>query len=472
MARRLSLALLLCGASLAHGQGTRLSIYAPSDFEPEMFASANDTLTRSDLPGYASVRERITLDLARGINAVRFAEVPRKLDAASVTLAPINPPKTLRILSQQFENDVVNPARLLDLYIGRRIQLDTSGRSGERVVGTLLGVAEGVTLKTDDGQVRTYREYASITFADIPGGLITRPSLIWQVDSPDVAFQAAELSYLTAGISWWADYTVTLAAGPKCRATVTAWANIANASGKSFSNATIELKHARAQMFKGRSGTAQAETFALERPTDLPTGSVRQLPLLPPAQDYACERVVALESSPAWRPSAPITKEPDPASTSAGALRQLRVLSLNQGGRSIILPSGRLRLQQQRENGAIDLLAWDRIKPRGRDNMMKIDLAREDAISITRKVNDFALDAAAGVMEEAIELKLSNAPAEPTEIRVKENLYRWRSWAVSNASLPFERVSANAIEFKLTLGAKANAEIRFVVRYRFTPPSS
>jgi hypothetical protein len=460
-------AALLCGAVLA--DDTRLSIYAPADFEPDVFEPANETLARSDLPGYALVRENITLDLARGINSVRFDQVSRKLDPSSVTLAPVDAPVALKILSQQFENDVVNPARLLDLYVGRRIQLDTTGRNSERLVGTLLGVNEGVTLQTDDGQVRTFREYAGITFADIPGGLITRPSLIWQIDSPAVAFQVAELSYLTSGLSWWADYTVTLAPGEQCKARLSAWANIANASGRSFADAQVELVHARAQLLKARSGTPQSQSFSLDRSTDLPTGSVKQLPLLPPQREYPCERVLALESSPTWRPSAPITTASATDATTAGALKQLRILNLSDGGRSITLPGGRVRVQQTGADGALSVAAWDRVSASARANVLKIELGTVDDVKISRKINDFSLDEVNGTLQEAIQLDLSNSSDVTQTLRVRENLYRWRSWAIPEASMPFERISASAIEFKVELAAKAKREIRLVVRYQWSP---
>lgn len=463
-----SLALALASFA-AQADDTRLAIYAPADFEPDVFETANQTLSRADLPGYALVRENITLDLARGINSVRFDQVSRKLDPSSVTLAPVEAPQALKILSQQFENDVVNPARLLDLYVGRRIQLDTTGRNSERIVGTLLGVNDGVTLQTDDGQVRTFREYAGITFADIPGGLITRPSLIWQIDSPAVSFQAAELSYLTTGLSWWADYTVTLAQGAECQARLSAWANVANASGRSFSDAQIELVHARAQLLKARSGTPQSQSFPLDRSTDLPTGSIKQLPLLPPQREYPCERVLALESSPTWRPSAPITEPSAADATTAGALKQLRILNLNDGGPSITLPGGRVRVQQTDKSGTLSVAAWDRVNASARANVLKIELGAVDEVRISRKINDFSLDDAGGTLQEAIQLNLSNGTDVAQTLRVRENLYRWRNWAIPEASLPFERISASAIEFKVELAAKAEREIRLVVRYRWSP---
>lgn len=462
---------LLFVNSLAQAQGARLAIYAPIDFAPEVFESANDTLARSDLPGYASVREQITLDLARGVNSVRFDQMPRKLDASSVTLSPLNPPKTLKILSQQFENDVVNPSRLLDLYIGRRIQLDTAGIASERLVGTLLGVSDGVTLQTDSGQVRTIREYAGITFADIPGGLVTRPSLIWQIDSPEVTFQAAELTYLTAGMSWWADYTITLKAGTECNARLGAWANIANASGRSFTNATIELVQARNNLTMARVDASPARTYSLERSTDLPTGSVKQLPLLPPQREYPCERVFALECSPTWKASAPITDAPTGDSTSAGAQLQLRVMRLNADGPNVMLPGGRIRVQQEGSVGTLNLIAWERVKQSSRANMLSVDLGLNDDIQIRRRVNDFAHDEAGAALEEAIALEVTNSSDARAEVRVRENLYRWRTWSITESSLPFERVSASAIEFKVSLKPNERQEIRFVVRYRWTPSS-
>jgi hypothetical protein len=401
------------------------------------------------------------------VNSVRFSEAPIKLDPSSVSLRPVDPPPGLRILSQQFENDVVTPKRLLGLYVGRRIQIDSNSSRGERVVGELIGVADGVTIKLDDGQVRTYRDYAQITFADIPGGLITRPSLIWQIESPDVAFQTAELTYLSAGISWWADYTVTLNRAPRCSARVNGWVNVANASGRSFANATLELVHARAKLLDARSGSPQAQSFPLPRPTDLPTGAIKQLPLLDGGLTARpCAEVFALESSPVWKPSAPILDAPEPSSSAAGALKQLRIATLGESRDA--LPGGRVRVQLEQPNGSLNLIGWDRLKA-SRAADFKVELGRDELIRIERSVNDFALDAATGVLEEAITLTLNNASPETADLRVREHLYRWRNWSIPQADRAFERVGPTTIEFALKLKAGASTSVRLVARYQFTP---
>ena len=48
--------------------------------------------------------------------------------------------------------------------------------------------------------------YSAVKFPELPGGLITQPTLVWELDSPVGGTQRARVTYQTGGITWWADY--------------------------------------------------------------------------------------------------------------------------------------------------------------------------------------------------------------------------------------------------------------------------
>jgi len=54
-----------------------------------------------------------------------------------------------------------------------------------------------------------------IEFPQLPEGLITKPTLVWEIESQDKDEHLIELSYLTRGISWRADYVANISRDEK-----------------------------------------------------------------------------------------------------------------------------------------------------------------------------------------------------------------------------------------------------------------
>jgi len=76
-----------------------------------------------------------------------------------------------------------------------------------------------------------------------------------------------------------------------------------------------------------------------------------------------------------------------------------------------------------------------------------------------------SVDQRANVMTESFEIELSNAKEEPQEVIVRETLYRWRNWEITEHSEPFEKLDANTIEFKVEIPAEGSRTIDYTVRY-------
>ena len=83
-----------------------------------------------------------------------------------------------------------------------------------------------------------------------------------------------------------------------------------------------------------------------------------------------------------------------------------------------------------------------------------------------RKQLDFRIDTAAHWIEEDIEVTLRNQkPGEPVTVQVRENLYRWSNWTVLRKSQEFTREDSRTIVFPMRVAAKAQATLRYTVRY-------
>src|SRR2546425_9250905 len=82
--------------------------------------SVNITVYNSNL---GLVRETRRLTLPAGRIALRFADVTAQIRPETVHLASVTAPSSLRILEQNYQYDLLNPAKLMDKYVGKEVTL-------------------------------------------------------------------------------------------------------------------------------------------------------------------------------------------------------------------------------------------------------------------------------------------------------------------------------------------------------------
>ena len=88
------------------------------------------------------------------------------------------------MLEQNFQFDLVSTDKLLQRYVDRPIVVDqVRGQATESFGGTLLSTQGGLVLKRDDGSVQILPHNAGVKLPSLPGGLITRPTLVWDVSA-------------------------------------------------------------------------------------------------------------------------------------------------------------------------------------------------------------------------------------------------------------------------------------------------
>lgn len=76
-----------------------------------------------DSPGFALVRQTLSLDLRAGENEVRTAAITRNLDPASVILRSSSGGSEWRVNAQEFRNEPLSEADVLTKYVGQTCPL-------------------------------------------------------------------------------------------------------------------------------------------------------------------------------------------------------------------------------------------------------------------------------------------------------------------------------------------------------------
>jgi hypothetical protein len=487
-----ALALLSGAGAEVAGQpgtpGTALTIYS-SAAPGAISLEAMRTPGRGALPGYGVVRQERDLDFGKGRNAVRFSDVAALIDPTTVVFESLTDAKGTTVLEQNYQFDLVSTDKLLQRYVDRPIVVDqVRGQGTESFSGTLLSTQGGLVLKRDDGSVK---------LPSLPGGLITRPTLVWDVSAQRAGTHRTRVSYQTQGLTWWADYNVTYAEGASangCSLDIGAWVSIVNQSGASYTDAKLKLvagevhrvsrgavypqsvaaKRSMANEAAAAPGFSEKSFFeyhlyTLGRPSTLPDNSTKQIELFPAARRVPCEKVLVYYG----QAGADYGFLPSPATDRNFGVQgnrkvdvylQFRNSEANNMG--MPLPAGRMRVSKlDPADQTLEFVGEDAIAHTPRNEKVQLTLGSAFDVVGERRQVDFRVDTSRKTMTEEIEVKVRNQKKERVTVQVKENLYRWVNWNITARSQDFRKEDARTVIFPVTIAPEGEAIVRYTVQY-------
>ncbi len=446
------------------------------------------------LPGYALVRDKRAMQIPKGRGEVRFTDVAKLIDATTVSFASLSDPDGTRVLEQNFQFDLVSAEKLMDRYIGQRILVErVDGDTVQKFEGILLGTQGAVLMQTDSGEVISLNRYDSVRFPSLPGGLITRPTLVWLTESAAGGEQQAQVAYQTKGMTWWADYNIVLdETGGACKMDLSAWVTIVNQSGGSFPQAKLKLVAGEVNrapapapapmMMKSMDmaasiaetdGFAESQLFeyhlyTLGRRSDLPDNSTKQLELFPAAVGVRCAKRLIFTASPFSYPmwgSAPQLDQGLGATHTGTVGAFLEFVNKAENQMGMPLPAGRMRVNQASADGSLEFIGEDVIGHTPRNESLNIKLGNAFDIVGERTQIDFQVDTANKRLDETFEISVRNRKQEAAEVVVRDYMYRWTGWEVIQTTHKGDKRDAQTMDFKVLIPADGEAKVRYTVRY-------
>ena len=163
------------------------------------------TIYNTDL---ALVRDRRHLTLPAGESRLALRDVSARIIPETALLQSVDAPGRISVLEQNFDYDLLSPQKLLEKYVGRdvvviRTDPRTGTRSRERA--RVLATNDGVVLRYAD-RIETSVD-GTLAFPDLPPDLRDRPTLVTDLADAKAGEQDVELTYLSGGLNWKADYT-------------------------------------------------------------------------------------------------------------------------------------------------------------------------------------------------------------------------------------------------------------------------
>ena len=481
-----------------------------------LVANADPALTIYN-QDFAVVRDEISLDLKPGANQVRFTAATTFLEPASVILRDPANKHEFRVLEQNFRADPVSQESLLALNEGKTIEFEIITQEDgatrrELLPGKILRGGPPQPIIEMTGKLRFGLPGQPI-FPALADDSILKPTLHWVIEAEQAMSFDAELSYVTGGLRWDADYNLVLPPQGN-NLDLVGWITVQNQSGKSFEHARIKLMAGdvnkiqdiggfRRQRFGaggGGGGGAPPVTektfdeyhlYTLERPTTLRSQETKQVEFVRAdsvrsAALYVYDGV-KLEPH-QWVPES-VHLEPEYGAQSTkkvAAIREFTNSLANHLG--LPLPRGKVRFYRRDPDGQMEFIGENIIDHTSRNETVRVFTGFAFDLVGERKQTDFkmnvsspvpAVDPATGLpvyhssrkatsgpwMEESFEITLRNHKQERAEIRVVEHLYRGANWQFTKKPDSWQKTDAHTIELPVQLQPDEQRTLSYAVRY-------
>ena len=192
------------------------------------------------------VHESRALELNKNETQIIYEDVASSINTDSVN---VSLPNTVSLFSQQYRYDRLTQNKLLNAHIGKKINVkilqDT--KNFKTISATLLSNDGSSCIVKYRSQIIIV-ESKNIIFSSIPSELITKPSLVWNVQTSKHIDTQMSIDYLINQITWKSNYILNI---NEDTANLSGWITIDNRSGKAFSNTNLhvlagEINRARA----------------------------------------------------------------------------------------------------------------------------------------------------------------------------------------------------------------------------------
>ena len=435
------------------------------------------TIYNDDL---ALVKDLRGLTLGKGENRLAWRNVSGKIRPETALLSETSGALKIGLLEQNFDFDLLTPESLLKKYVGRKVQAIRTNDAGERTTeeATVLATNEGVVLRYAD-RIET-GVVGHLAFPDLPPDLRDQPTLVLHLDSQAAGSGKFELSYLTGGLGWKADYVADLAPDGKAM-DLSGWVTLTNASGVAYRRARVQLvagevnqvrpappmRMMREMAMPAAAPMPQEESldeyhlYTLPRPTDILNNQTKQVALLS-APGVPLIRELVVRGQPYFYQA-----------QSADGWTKLAVASTlnftNKGGSlGIPLPKGVVRVYSKDSRGNAQFIGEDGIDHTPKNETVTLKLGESFDVTARRKQTEFDKLSGTGrynyAYEAAFAMELKNAKPEPVTVKVLEEIPG--DWKMVQESLPHIKEAANLASWQVQVPAEGSVELTWRTQVR------
>ena len=433
----------------------------------------------------ALIRDVRDLQLPRGEFRLKFMDIAATVNPATVHFRSLTDPEKLRVEEQNYEYDLLEPAKLLNKYVGKEVKversyLDNGTTKHEEITATLLANNNGPVWKIGNDIVtgvygETYR------FPEVPANLYDRPTLLMSLENSGTAKQKIESSYLASNLSWNADYVLTVARDDKA-ADLDGWVTIVNNSGTAFHNAKLQLvagdlnrlpertRYQDMEMMAKAAPVPPANQFAQEafseyhlyslgRRTSVEDKETKQISLLE-GSGIPVDKLFVVNGQNfyyhnAHNPGSPLK---DPVQVF------YKFKNEEKAGLGTPLPAGNVRVYQKDSKGGVLFIGEDHIDHTPKDESVTVKIGNAFDVVAERKQTDYK-KIGDRIWQMEFEITLRNHKDTPIIVEVNEPI--GGDWEMLSSNFQYTKTAAFAARFNVPVKANGESVLNYRVQVKW-----
>jgi len=464
---------------------------------------------------FAVVRQELPLDLRPGVNQINVSDITMHMEPDSVILRDPAGKHSLQVLEQNYRADPISELMLLSLYEGKTIEFEVSGgavvkgkvirsgyvphnyfamsRYGQSYYQAQVSAGSEQPVIEVNGQLRFSLPGIPV-FPNLTDDTILKPRLEWLLSTDKPGRFPAELSYVTGGMSWQADYNI-LAPEKGDVVDIVGWVTIDNQSGRTFENSRIKLMAGDVNKIQagqeGRNFVMKAamamdaaaappvtekafdeyHLYTLERATTLRDRETKQVEFIH-ATGVATKQLYIYDGARIdinryngwnWENIRNDHSYGTESNPKIWVMREFVNSEANHLG--MPLPKGRVRFYRHNDDSQVEFTGENMIDHTPKDETVRIYTGNAFDLTGERRRTNYSVESSKNSATETFEIKVRNHKKEPVEVRVVEHLYRAKNWEVVAKSSDFQKKDSQTIEFPVTVAPDGEKVITYTAHY-------
>jgi hypothetical protein len=433
----------------------------------------------------ALIRDLRQLTLPSGAFRLKFMDIAATVNPATVHFRSLTDPEKLSVIEQNYEYDLLEPAKLLHKYVGKEVTLvrtyqDSGTTKHEEIKAILLSDNNGPVWKIGNDIVTgVYAE--SYRFPEVPANLYERPTLLMSLENSGPKKQQIEASYLASNLSWNADYVLTVARDDKS-ADLDGWVTVVNNSGTAFRNARLQLvagelnrlpqagvmkemdvamarKSAAAAPQFQQEAFSEYHLYSLGRKTSVEDKETKQISLLQGSGVPVEKLFIVNGQSYYYR-----NQQTPGAALKDPVMVYYKFKNEEKNGLGIPLPAGNIRVYQKDSKGGVLFAGEDHIDHTPKDEEISVHIGNAFDVVAEHKQTDYKrIDTHTWEME--FEITLRNHKDSPITVQVNEPI--GGDWEMLTSNYKYTKTGAWAAQFIVPVAKDGTSVLKYRIRARW-----
>lgn len=443
---------------------------------------------------FGLVKDIREIDLDQGINYLRFEDVAAAIDPTTVNFMSLTAPNSVVVREQNYQYDVMNRNSILSKLVGETITLKhyTSSGSSIDTTGELMNPPV-VTIANSRGRTRTRHNNIVLKTADgifvgppgilkiskLPDGLVSKPSLLWKLETNKGGSHKTEISYQTKGLNWHCDY-VAIANADDTKADLTSWVTLDNKSGTTYKNASLKLlagdvhKVTQPQRYRAMASYSMKKEsrkmvnqfseksfseyhlYSLAGKTTVGNNETKQMSLFN-ANSVPTQKLYIFEPQSSGRSYLQ-------RNNNKKVNVKLELKNSEKNNLGMALPKGKVRVYKRDDDGALQFIGEDLIDHTPRDEKIRLYIGNAfDLVGERKRIN--YLRPNKRTTRASFQISLRNHKDSDVEITAIEHAYG--DWKIKSSSHEYKKTSSTKFEFTVKVPKRGETVIDYEIETRY-----